>query len=276
LRLSITKTKLRIIYCISAIVIITLTFIWFSGIFTEEHWYEAYIFQDVVTIAAAFLASLSLLYVAFLYKPSTKAGKIWLLFTLGLLAWTIGDIIYIYYELFTNIDPFPSIADFFYLIAFLPIYIGLIMQARLIKIPLSNQEKFIIISLFAVISIIVFITVIFLPIQEVYPIPEEELLAYIIGALYPICDLILILCVLIVFFKLRHGKINVAWILLLVGFLLDTIGDILFNWVVTVREEEMLFEPFDLFFIFGYIFVINSALTMIYLMSKTFEKNQIN
>ncbi|MFW9906829.1 MAG: hypothetical protein ACFFFH_21170, partial [Candidatus Thorarchaeota archaeon] len=242
-------------------------------IFTEEQWYEAYIFQDVVTIASAFLAFLFLLCVAILYKPSTKAGKVWLLFSLGYLAWTIGETIYSYYELFTDIAPFPSMADFFYLIAFLPISIGLILQARLIKIQLSTQEKIIIILLFITISMIVIIAVILLPIQEAYPIPEEEKFAYFIGMLYPICDLILILCVLIVFFKLRHGKITVAWILLLVGFLFDTIGDILFNWVETVREEEMLFEPFDLFFIFGYIFVINSALTMIYLMSKTFENN---
>ncbi|MFX1338686.1 MAG: hypothetical protein ACFFDK_08760 [Promethearchaeota archaeon] len=273
MRLSITKTKLKIVYIISAIATIFLTFVWFSGIFTEEQWYEAYIFQDVVTIASAFLGFLFLLYVAVLYNLSTKAGKIWLLFALGLLAWTIGEVIYSYYELFTDIQPFPSIADFFYLIAFIPIYIGLIMQFRLIKIPLSNQEKFIIVLLFTVISITVTITVIIFPLQEVYPIPEEELFAYIVSGLYPICDLILILCVLIVFFKLRRGKINVAWVLLLIAFLLDTIGNILFNWVVTVRKEEMLFEPFDLFFIFGYIFVINSAITMIYLMSKTFENN---
>lgn len=276
MRLLITKTKLRITYSISIIVIITLIFIWFSGIFTEQQWYEAYIFQVVVTIVPAFLAFLFLLYVAILYNLSTKVGKIWLLFALGLLAWTIGEIIYSYYELFTDIDPFPSIADFFYLIAFLPITLGLIIQSRLIKIPLSIQEKIIITLLFIVISTLVFITVILLPVQEIYPIPDEEVFAYSVGILYPICDLILILCVMIVYFKLRRGKINVAWILLLIAFLLDTIGDILFNWVVTVRKEEMLFEPFDLFFIFGYIFVINSAITMIYLMSKTFENNQIN
>lgn len=276
MRLSVSKTSLKIVYIISSIIVLVLIYIWFSGIFTEEQWYEAYIFQDVVTIVSAALAFIFILYIAILYKPSTYAGKIWLLFALGFLAWTIGEIIYIYYEFFTDIDPFPSIADFFYLIAYLPISIGLIMQSRLIKIPLSTQEKIIIVLLFAVISIVVFITVIFLPIQEVYPIPEEEIVAYIVGVLYPICDLILILFVFVVFIKMRHGKINVAWMLLLIGFLLDTTGDILYNWVVTVRKEELLFEPFDLFFIFGYIFSINSAITMIYLMSKTFENNQIN
>jgi hypothetical protein len=206
-----------------------------------------------------------------LYKPSTIAGKVWLLLAIGMLGWTIGEIIYIYYELFTDIAPFPSIADLFYLLAYIPLSIGLILQLRIIKVELPNKEKIITAIIYIAICVLVIITVIILPILEIYPIPEEETLVYFVSFLYPIFDLLLIFCVVIVFVKFRHGKINMAWILLLVGFLCDTFGDILFNWQEAVIGAEAMFEPFDLLFILGYILIINSAFTMVHLLTKEFE-----
>lgn len=269
----ISKPILIIIYICSTLAVILLSIIWFSDVFTEDQWYEAYIFQDVITIVAASLAFLFFTYLTILYRFSTSTGKVWLFFAIGMLSWTIGEIIYCYLELFTDIEPFPSIADFFYLIAYIPLSIGLIFQARLIKITLSRQEKQIIAIVFTILTAIIFIIVILLPILDAFPIPENERLIFVLGALYPLGDLVLILCVLFVFAKLRHGTINIAWALILTGFLIDTIGDILFTWMVTITREELLFEPFDLLFIIGYILYINGALTMVYLMTNSFEKS---
>jgi hypothetical protein len=114
------------------------------------------------------------------------------------------------------------------------------------------------------------VSVVVLPIQAVYPIPEEETFDYALGASYPILDLILILSILVVFAKLRHGKINLAWILLLAGFFLITVADIAFNWIEAFELETVLFEFYDLLFLIGYIIILVGALSVISLMTKTF------
>ena len=260
-------------YLISVIFIIITILIWISGIFLIEYpVYESYLFQSIVTIAPASLASALLLYLAFLYKISTRVSKIWLLLGIGMLELTIGDFIYCYYELYTDIHPFPSIADVFYLSSYIPLITGLVLQMKLLKMPLSCYEKIFIAIIFGIISIFVVTTVIILPLHKYHSLLEKELIEYIISALYPVYDLILILCIMVVFAKLRHGDINIAWILLLIGVLLITVADILFNWVQNVAKEELLFEPFDLFFLIGYVLIINSTIKIIKIMSDTFGK----
>ncbi|HEY0089014.1 MAG TPA: hypothetical protein VGB37_09225, partial [Candidatus Lokiarchaeia archaeon] len=185
---------------------------------------------------------------------------------------TIGESIYSYYELFTDIDPFPSIADFFYLIAYIPLSLALILQMVHTEITLSKKEKIVIAIIYALICVFVVVTVIVIPIQNEPPTLQSEVFAYFVGALYPILDLLLILCVFIVFAKIRHGKVNTAWILLLFGILMTTIADILFNWVETLDVPEQLFYPYDLLFIISYVFILSSAWTMIYLMKQAFQK----
>jgi hypothetical protein len=246
--------------------------IWISGIFLIEYpVFEAILFQSIVAITTASLAAALLLYTAFLYKISTYIGKSFLMLGIGILELAIGDFIYSYYELYTDISPFPSIADIFYLSSYVPLITGLILQMKLLKISLSYQEKTFIAIMFGIISIFVVITVIILPLHEYYNLLEKELIEYVISVQYPVYDLVLILCIMVVFAKLRYGDINIAWLLLLIGFLLITVADILFNWIQNV-VEELLFEPFDLFFIIGYVLIINSTSKIIIIMVETFDK----
>ena len=260
-------------YIISIIFLVIISIVWFVGdfLFTEEQAFEAKLFQDVIIVGSIALATVFLFYLSILYKPSTLIGKVWLLLALGALCWTFGELTFSYYELFTDINPFPSIADFFYLIAYLPLSLALILQMVHTEIMLSKKEKIIIAIVYALICVFVVITVIILPIQQEFPIPQSEIFAYFVSALYPILDLILILCVFIVFAKIRHGKVNTAWILLLIGILINTIADILFNWVETLDLPEQMFYQYDLLYVISYIFILNSALTMIYLMKQAFQ-----
>lgn len=264
---------MKISYIINAIFIIAMSIVWTFNefFFSESMTFEANMFQSIIIIIAAALGAIFLIHVALLYKISTSIGKVWLLLGLGIMGWCIGDIIYAYYENYTEVAPFPSIADLFYLLAYIPLSWGLILQMRLLQIKLPLGEKIIIAIIFIIVCIIVAVFVIVIPIQEEYPIPEDELIGYLVSALYPIVDLILLLCVIIVFAKFRKGKIHVAWILLLMGILMTLIADILFNWVESIVEETATFELYDLLFLIGYVFIYIGALAVINIMTKTFE-----
>ena len=271
--MKISNKIMKIIYAISAIFILLMIFIWtnYRLLFSEEMEIEARLFQTILLVISAGLGAIFLLYLGFLYKISTLIGKVWLLLGVGMAAWAIAEAIYTYLEEFTSIPPFPSVADVFYIGAYLPLIAGLIIQMIILQIKLPIRDKVIIAIIYTAICVFILVSVVVLPIQAVYPIPEEEIFDYALGASYPILDLILILSILVVFAKLRHGKINLAWILLLVGFFVITVADIAFNWVEAFKVEEVLFEFYDLLFLMGYVIILIGAISILSLTTKTFE-----
>ncbi len=251
--------------------------VWFTNIFFKANQdYEAIFFSSFVLIIAAALGAIFSLYIGYLYTPSTATGKIWLLIGLGSLGDCLGEIFYTYYDLFTEEAPFPSIADVFYYLAYIPFILGLILEMRLLKINLPTIDKIVITILYIAVCVFVLVTVVIMPIADIDLNNTQSRYEYFLTALYPIFDLVVILCVLIVFMKLRHGKINTAWILLLLGYLLFTFGDIAFNWKELYGETPSLFEFYDYMFLLGYFLVFVSAITIISLMSKVFEEPKPN
>src|SRR5215212_4380067 len=55
---------------------------------------------------------------------------VWYLFAVSLLMFTIGDTMFSFYEQILEADPFPSLADVFYLGGYLPVTLGLLGLAR--------------------------------------------------------------------------------------------------------------------------------------------------
>ncbi|MHA2008314.1 MAG: hypothetical protein ACXACO_09875 [Promethearchaeota archaeon] len=251
--------------------------LWSIGntVFPDTMTFTVIMLQSVIMIITVGLATYFLFYLGFLYKFSTSIGKVWFAYGFGFLGFTLGDIIYTYYESFTSEPPFPSVADFFYLIGYIPLILGVIIHSRLLKKDLLKFEKVAIGIGFTLISVLVIATTIILPIIEWYDgflIPIDEFWEIIIAMSYPILDLAFLFFVILLLVKLRHGKINFALILLLLGFFFNAIGDILFNWVTNVIGEEKTFELFDLLILIGDIFICASTISVIHLMRMNSEE----
>jgi hypothetical protein len=274
--MKVSNKDIKIIYLVDSIFITIVAIIWGFNevIFSENMYFEAKLFQMITIAVCSGLGAIFLIYLGIIYKLSTSSGKIWLLLGIGILGWCLGDITYSYYETFTDISPFPSIADLFYLLGYIPLSLGLILQTRSLKMNLQVPEKIIIAIIFTIVSLVVLLSVVIIPIIEVYPIPQEGAFEYFIAALYPIFDLLLIICVMVVYAKFRKGTINTAWIFLLSGIVFTLIADIFFNWVETVIGQSARFEFYDLLFIIGYVFIYTGALSIINIMSTAFEKDK--
>jgi diguanylate cyclase (GGDEF)-like protein len=64
------------------------------------------------------------------WRQPPAARRIWLMFAVGTATWSIGDVIYTYYQFHLNLDPYPSPADVFYLGAYGLLIPGLLLLVR--------------------------------------------------------------------------------------------------------------------------------------------------
>ena len=271
--MTISKNKLKFIYIISSIIIVALSVYWYFSnlVFMANHPFEHKVFQNIIILSARTFATISVLYLAYLYNPTTKVGKVWLFLGLGLLLKTIGEFLFSYFLLFTDIPPFPSIADIFFLAAYPFWYIAFYIQIKLISVKLTKGEKIIVFSVFITLCILTFITAIILPTFELYPLSSLDIFLLVLGASYPLCDLVLLISILILITKLRKGKMEIAWILILSGFLIYLVANIIFSWAWVVVQIVTGYTVTSLLQSIAHILFLNGALTVISLMKTEFE-----
>ena len=93
----------------------------------------------------------------------------------------------------------------------------------------------------------------------------------VLGASYPLCDLVLLISILILITKLRKGKMEIAWILILSGFLIYLVANIIFSWAWVVVQIVTGYTVTSLLQSIAHILFLNGALTVISLMKTEFE-----
>ena len=156
------------------------------------------IFSDLISPIVGILVFIGLFYVAKLSSIQEKRVQIaWYILSISVLFYAIGDIIWAILELALNQQPFPSIADVFYLL-FYPLFaLGIYYLPRN---PLSQNEK---LKLILDMSIIVMTALIILGIFLMIPLiySNEDPLANIISLIYIIGDIILLFAILRILFN---------------------------------------------------------------------------
>jgi len=183
----------------------------------------------------------------------SRLSRIWLCFTLGMLFWFLGETTWAVYVVILNVEtPYPSIADAFWLIGYIPLLIALDSYVRLFRPAFS--KKLLITSI-----VIVFVGSVALFSVLAPPIiaSENNILTLSISLAYPMLDLILlsgaILGLLIFTVTKLKSKMSRAWLLINAGILLNVVGDVLFAYT---NSQNTYFSghPLDLLFYWGYIF----------------------
>jgi hypothetical protein len=189
---------------------------------------------------------------------SANSRFLWSHMITGWVCWAIAEILWVVFVVLGQDIPYPSWADFFWLIGYIPMGIGLVARVRSLPAkPTSGQQ--------AVIWGISLVTVIFTVIFVLRPIIQnndpERLLESILNLVYPTLDLFLLIIVLYLFFSYEQGAYSFGWRLLLVGFILHQVSNLLFsyasssnlyypdlqaNWLSTLGIDV----PYDLSYVF--------------------------
>src|SRR3989344_7030245 len=96
---------------------------------------------NVLFLISPFMAVIAAISAVRTYQLSNNHGRIIALLSAGLLCWFIGEFIFFLFQFVWHIDPFPSIADIFYLAGYPLIFIGLTKEMLIHKVSLRNFNK---------------------------------------------------------------------------------------------------------------------------------------
>jgi hypothetical protein len=151
--------------------------------------------------------------------------NLWLGLAIGWALWTIAEFWWGIASFSSEGAPFPSGADFFWLVGYIPMYYVLEMRNRSIPEETSSIQKFL---MWLIGIMAVGLTIIFIVVPQIQSYEPGSLYETILTIFYPIGDLVLFIFVLRVAFKYQQGVSGNAWLWVAFGYILNTVSDLIF------------------------------------------------
>lgn len=163
---------------------------------------------------------------------SFEAGEvlkaIYGMLALGMALWLIAEVIWATYDLVLGVEaPFPGLPDLFWALGFPPLIAALYLRLRTLGAAPSRGQLLIAVALAAIFAIAGVLLVV-LPIAMAGG--EATWLERAIDILFPLADLVVGVEALLVMFTLSGGRLAWPWGIIASGFLLMTVGDLLFSY----------------------------------------------
>ena len=133
------QNRRYVYFVIGIIVAMTIVFIVYS--FTPGGAWGMVLFNDLASVVCAFVALYVFYWVWRLTEDRDPSKQIWRLIYYSLMVWTVSDITWAFYEVVLGVQiPFPSLADFFWILGFIPFSIGLFKQYRILNAKLDRRR----------------------------------------------------------------------------------------------------------------------------------------
>lgn len=190
------------------------------------------------------------------YGLNSAKSKTLIFFTTGIGCWLIGESLWTYYEYILHTDPFPSIADIFYVSAYPLFFMGLVREIQSAKVSWHKLQKSIL-FLMLMSTVLLAIVVNYFGVFLAYS-PQEPLLTNVIAMSYGIGDLILLVAamsLLILAWEFRGGALSQIWLKVFFSFMFTLAADILFAiFTASYNETNSLTRSFiDCLWIVSYL-----------------------
>lgn len=172
-------------------------------------------------------------------------GKAWIAFVIFSACWFIAEATWSVKELLYHQKPFPSEADFFYIIGYPAYFIFTILYLKPFR---SSITKKMIISS-SLISIAVLIPSMYWTLESN---SGEDQTSIILGSFYPIADSIVLVPAIIGMRLFLGGAVNFLWFLMLLGMLVEVVADTVFQYL-SLNDSLYTGHPVDIFFLWSYV-----------------------
>jgi hypothetical protein len=173
----------------------------------------------------------------------TESAAFLVCFLLSSILWLLAELTWAILELVLHEEPFPSIADFFYVAGYVPITIAFYLLVKSNSKFISWDAK--IIS--ATISTILLTPLIFLTAASQY----DDLFATVISFIYPVLDVLPLFFITIILISFSP-KTNRFVLLSAAGVVLTLIGDTGFA-IPSIAESYYTGQPIEIFWIWGFL-----------------------
>ena len=193
--------------------------------------YWSLFIYDACVIASALAAAILSTRLWRVYERGETLSLVWGSMAVGLILWATGEIIWSYDQIWGGMSlPYPSLADFLWIIGYVPIIWALVNRYRTFRVKLSRWWQFAVLAIYVV---VLFTVIIFI----LYPIFFTDLEAVsvfekIVNLIYPIGDLIVAFLATMLVMVLIGGVLFSSWGLIAVGFLFAAISDLIYAWTV--------------------------------------------
>ncbi len=149
---------------------------------------------------------------SFRHKLKGIHGKSWFFFFLAAASWFVAEVTWIVYELVLGLDPFPSEADYFYLLGYPLYFVFAMMYLKPVIGALS--KKMIAGGIGA--GVMLLVPTLFFVFDGEYEATSEELFWALV---YPVVDSIVLVPAAFSVALFFEGKVNFMWSLSLIGIL---------------------------------------------------------
>jgi signal transduction histidine kinase len=178
--------------------------------------------HDVYYDAFGLIASLLILGGVWLNRPARRAP--WVLFAAGLFTFTVGDMMWTYYEVVRETAPWPSAADVFYLAGYPLFCAGLMMLIRSRRI--RGRDRGALIDAIIVTTSLGVLSWIFL-IAPYANDPSLSLLERVVSVAYPLMDVLLLAVAVRLMFS--PGAREPSYIFLMAGLVSYLVADAVYT-----------------------------------------------
>jgi diguanylate cyclase (GGDEF)-like protein/PAS domain S-box-containing protein len=199
------------------------------------------------------LATLALFIAAWRTRPySLVVARGWFILAMAYLFYTLGDLSWMFLESVLHIEPFPSIADGFYLLYYPFFLLGILILPAVYR---SLRER---ISIWLEIAIIMISAILFLYNFVIVPLiamtGNEDKIALAFAVAYPAFDLFILLAVLVLIIRHTNAIRHAAYLLIVFGLGANILADILYS-IQTIQATYSSGKIVDIFFLSGYIMI---------------------
>lgn len=175
-------------------------------------------------------------------KEIPKKSVIFL--ALSFVSWFIAEQTWNFYEQVLDVDPFPSIADVFYVCAPVFMFISLVLFLK----PFKNQISKKIILLAISISAVLLIPTIIIT----YESDNDQLFESVITIFYPVSDSLVLIPVIITILFVIKKKTNPFWMMILIGILMFIAADTAFLFLESTDDYPQ-HHPIEILWLLSYL-----------------------
>ena len=105
------------------------------------------VFGNIAKIFSLLIAGLSLTFTTNAYTPGERAKRAWTFLAGGMWVWFFAQSIFAQYKMVQGVSLYPSIADIFFVAAYLPLFAGLIQlisDFRSTGLPMGGRKSYLI------------------------------------------------------------------------------------------------------------------------------------
>jgi len=234
-------------YVLGLVYSIVLAFIYAVGQLNPEF---MLVFSNILFPATAFVCMTASFWTLKRYaahNPKPMFSAAWIGFSAWLVMWFLGESTWAVYVVLLHSDPFPSLADIFYLGGYVFLGLAFFLIFKLFSYVFSEKM----LAFLAAVSVALSVAVGYLLLIPILT-SEADLYTIMFSAAYPILDIALFVLVFSNLIIFLEGAVGKAWFFLTLGVALQIVADLLFNYT---ELQGFYYEghPLELFWLWGYV-----------------------